>query len=95
VSFTGSVSPELQTLADTLAANYGTILAVIARLDIVVSATADLAGKVAGAASAATEVSLEAADCIRLAGQAQLDAAASINVSVMASASVSGSLSSN
>jgi len=95
VTFTGAASPELVLLAETLSANYGAILSVIARLEIVVGATADLAGKVVGAAGAAANLGLEAADCVRLAGEAQIAAAASLNVSVMASVSVSGSVTSN
>lgn len=95
VSFSGTVSPELGALADTLAANYGKVLSVIARLEVVAGATVDLASKLGGVATEAADISLEAADCIRLAVQAQVAAAASINVSVMASVSVSGSVSSN
>ncbi len=93
VSFQGALSSDLQSLASTLQANYGTILAASSQLAIVVSASTELPGRLADAAGVAAGIGLEAADCIRLAVDAQLAAAASIQISVEASVEVSGSVS--
>lgn len=94
ISYSGSatVSADVDALVDTLEANFGTILAAIERLDTIASATVSLATQLTGAATAAANLGLEAADCVRLAVDAQVAAAASIMVSVEASASVSGSV---
>lgn len=93
VSFSGALSSDLEALATTLRANYGTILAATAQLAIVVDGSIALPGQLADAAGAAASIGLEAADCMRLAVQAQIAAAASIQISVEASVEVSGSVS--
>jgi hypothetical protein len=93
VSFEGALSTDLEALATTLTNNYGTIVAATAQTAIVVSAAAELPGRLSAAAGAAADVGLEAADCLRLAATAQVAAAARINVSVQASVEVSGSVS--
>lgn len=95
VTFTGEVTAqaELDALIATLEANYGAIVIVARRAEIITSATLDLAGAVTGAVAAATTISLEAADCVQFAIETVASASASVSVSVEASASVSGSAS--
>jgi hypothetical protein len=95
VSFSGSatVSDDVAALVATLEANYPAILAVAAKAAIVLDATNTFATRLGGATSAAASAGVEAADCLRLAVEAQVAATASVNVSVMASVSVSASAS--
>ena len=92
-SGTASTSDDLDSLAATLEANYGTFLSVALKLDNMVSATADIAGRLGGATSAAASLGVSASSCLAKAVEAQVSAAASVTVSVQASASVTGSAS--
>jgi hypothetical protein len=94
ITFTGTVDAEaeLNALIATLEANLGAILSIGAQAELLVDATVDFVGSLGGAIEAALDIGVEAADCVRLAIQAQVAASAKVRVSVMASASVSGSV---
>jgi hypothetical protein len=95
ISFTGAatVAEDLDALIATLDANLPTIIASLEKAQIIAGVTVDLGTQLPGAVDAATSVSLEAADCVRQAITAQVDAAAKVQVSVEVSVEVSGSAS--
>lgn len=93
VTYDGASAVELEELVATLRANYPHILAAGRKAALMVQSTIDLAASLDDAASAAADAGLQAAACLGSAIEAQLDAAARIEVTFEASVTVSGSVS--
>jgi hypothetical protein len=95
ISFTGSATAaaDIDALIATLDTNLPTIIASLEKAEIIAGVTIELGEQLPGAVDAATSVSLEAAECVRQAITAQVDAAAKVQVSVEVSVEVSGSAS--
>lgn len=90
VTFTGvaTMPTDLQALVDTLETNLPRLIAVIEKAQIIVGATVDIAARLPAATDAATSAGVEAVSCHAQAIDAQVQAASQVNVSVMASVSV-------
>lgn len=95
ITFEGDVADldSLEALIATLEANLPTLIAALRKARVVAEATLALGRQLDDAASSAARIGVDAADCLRLAVEAQVAAAAKVSVSVEVSVMVSASAS--
>ncbi len=94
IRFTGAAdTADLATLVQTLHDNLPALITSAQKAKIMVDATAQFGNTLGDAVSDAASTSVEAADCVRQAIQVEAAAASEVNVSVMASVSVTATVS--